>query len=220
MFPMGWIRRVVAVAMFGSVLACGQEDDAVSQMSEKLDSKSKAESEEQESGYEAARLRMVRSQLAAAGRDIEDPRVLAAMKKVPRHEFVPERMRRFAYSDSPLSIGHGQTISQPYIVAFMTEQLKPTPTDRVLEIGTGSGYQAAVLGELVKEVYSIEIVEPLAKQAKATLENQGYKNVHVRAGDGYKGWPEEAPFRCHHRHLRSPRTSPKHWSNNSRREAG
>ena len=116
------------------------------------------------------------------------------MGKVPRHEFVPERVRSQAYEDGPLPIGHGQTISQPYIVAFMTEQLDPKPTDRVLEIGTGSGYQAAVLAELVEEVYTIEIVEPLAQRAEADLKRLGYTNVNVRAGDGYKGWPEAAPF--------------------------
>jgi protein-L-isoaspartate(D-aspartate) O-methyltransferase len=142
----------------------------------------------------AARKRMVREQLSSPGRSITNSRVLAAMDKVPRHEFVPERLRALAYDDSPLPIGHGQTISQPYIVAFMTEKLEPRPTDKVLEIGTGSGYQAAVLAELVKEVYTIEIIEPLAKRAEADLKRLSYTNVHVRAGDGYKGWPEAAPF--------------------------
>lgn len=139
-----------------------------------------------------ARQRMVETQLKARG--ITDPRVLEAMAKVPRHEFMPEELRHRAYEDRPLPIGHGQTISQPYIVAFMTEQLDPEPGDRVLEIGTGSGYQAAVLAELVDQVYTIEIVEPLAETAAAALGKAGYGNVHVRAGDGYKGWPEEAPF--------------------------
>jgi protein-L-isoaspartate(D-aspartate) O-methyltransferase len=137
---------------------------------------------------------MVAEQLAAPGRDITNARVLAAMAKVPRHEFVPERGRPQAYEDHPLPIGHGQTISQPFIVAFMTEKLQPRPKDRVLEIGTGSGYQAAVLAELVAEVYTIEIIEDLARQAAADLKRLGYTNVHVRAGDGYKGWPEAAPF--------------------------
>jgi len=141
-----------------------------------------------------ARARMVQDQLASSGRDIRDPRVLEAMSRVPRHEFVPEGWRGEAYADHPLPIGHGQTISQPYIVAFMTEQLTPQPTDRILEIGTGSGYQAAVLAELVAEVYSIEIVEALAAQASRTLDRLGYRNVKVRAGDGYQGWPEHAPF--------------------------
>jgi protein-L-isoaspartate(D-aspartate) O-methyltransferase len=141
-----------------------------------------------------AREAMVREQLAAPGRDIRDPRVLDAMRRIPRHEFVPADLREMAYFDQPLPIGHGQTISQPYIVAFMSEALKPRAADRVLEIGTGSGYQAAVLAALVKEVYTIEIVEPLAKQATATLRRLGHKNVEVKAGDGYQGWAEHAPF--------------------------
>ena len=127
-------------------------------------------------------------------RGIVDARVLAAMRKVPRERFVPENLRDRSYGDHPLPIGYDQTISQPYIVAFMTEQLRPRAEDRVLEIGTGSGYQAAVLAELVKDVYSIEIIEPLARSAEATLAQLGYKNVHVKAGDGYQGWPEHAPF--------------------------
>ena len=127
-------------------------------------------------------------------RDIKSPRVLDAMRKVPRHEFVPESMRDEAYGDTPLPIGYGQTISQPYIVAYMSEALELEPSHRVLEIGTGSGYQAAILGELAKEVFSIEIVVPRASAARQTLARLGYKNVHVRAGNGYLGWPEEAPF--------------------------
>jgi protein-L-isoaspartate(D-aspartate) O-methyltransferase len=129
-----------------------------------------------------------------AARDIKDPAVLDAMRRVPRHEFVPEPLRGKAYADSPLPIGHDQTISQPYIVAYMTEALELDRSHRVLEIGTGSGYQAAVLGEIAKEVYSIEIIEPLADRARATLKQLGYANVHVRTGNGYLGWPEEAPF--------------------------
>lgn len=140
----------------------------------------------------AARERMVREQIEARG--VTDARVLAAMRAVPRHELVPEELRGSAYEDRPLPIGYGQTISQPYVVAFMTQALELEPGDRVLEVGTGSGYQAAVLGELAKEVYTIEIVEPLAERAAADLARLGYKNVHVRAGDGYRGWPEHAPF--------------------------
>lgn len=147
-----------------------------------------------ESGYGAARERMVREQLTGLGRSIRDPQVLAAMGRVPRHEFVPEAHRHQAYADYPLPIGHSQTISQPYVVAFMTEQLRPRPGERVLEIGTGSGYQAAILAELGAEVFSIEIVEPLARQAEAVLERLGYHNARVKAGDGYQGWPDEAPF--------------------------
>ena len=144
--------------------------------------------------FAAARKRMVEYQLKAPGRNITNARALSAMASVPRHEFVPAAQRSSAYADMPLPIGYGQTISQPYIVAFMTEQLDPKPTDRVLEIGTGSGYQAAVLSLLVSNVCSIEIVEPLARQAEVTLQRLGYKNVRVKVGDGYKGWPEFAPF--------------------------
>jgi protein-L-isoaspartate(D-aspartate) O-methyltransferase len=142
--------------------------------------------------FAAQRQRMVERQLKDRG--IKDERVLAAMGKVPREEFVPPESRDTSYEDGPLSIGYHQTISQPYIVAFMTEQLRLQPSDRVLEIGTGSGYQAAILAELVSEIYSVEIVEPLARAAEATLQRLGYKNVHVKIGDGYKGWPAAAPF--------------------------
>lgn len=135
---------------------------------------------------------MVDTQISARG--IKDPRVLEALRKVPRHEFVPTAEKLLAYSDNPLPIGHGQTISQPYIVALMTELLQIKPTDKVYEVGTGSGYQAAVLSELAQEVYTVEIVEPLYEQAKSRLEKLGYKNVHVRLEDGTKGWPEAGPF--------------------------
>ena len=141
---------------------------------------------------EAARERMVSRHLA--GRDIRDPSVLEAMGRVPRHLFVPPALRSRAYDDTPLPIGHGQTISQPYIVALMTQLVRPRPGDRALEVGTGSGYQAAVLARLVKEVFSVEIVEVLAREAEARLRELGYRNVTVRAGDGYGGWPERAPF--------------------------
>lgn len=144
--------------------------------------------------FAANRMRMVQEQLTGLGRDITNARVLAVMGKVPRHEFVPDDQRALAYEDRPLPIGYGQTISQPYIVALMTERLEPRLTDRVLEVGTGSGYQAAVLAELVREVYTIEIIEPLAKRAETDLKRLGYTNIFVRAGDGYQGWPEVAPF--------------------------
>jgi protein-L-isoaspartate(D-aspartate) O-methyltransferase len=128
------------------------------------------------------------------GRGILDPAVLRVMSAVPREKFVPKELSNSAYDDRPLPIGYGQTISQPFIVALMTEQLQPKKTHRVLEIGTGSGYQAAVLSDLVAEVYTIEIVRPLAQRAEEVLRELGYKNVYVRAGDGYKGWPEHAPF--------------------------
>ncbi|MBM3779808.1 MAG: protein-L-isoaspartate(D-aspartate) O-methyltransferase [Acidimicrobiia bacterium] len=140
----------------------------------------------------AAATTMVNTQIRARG--VLDEAVLDAMARVPRHLFVPPDLHARAYDDTPLPIGYGQTISQPYIVGYMTEALQLTGVDRVLEIGTGSGYQAAVLAELVPEVYSIEIVPELAAQASRVLEEAGYRNVQVKAGDGYQGWPEHAPF--------------------------
>jgi protein-L-isoaspartate(D-aspartate) O-methyltransferase len=128
------------------------------------------------------------------GRGVKDARVLAAMRKVPRERFVPAELASRAHDDTPLPIGRGQTISQPFIVAYMTETLGVEPQHKVLEVGTGSGYQAAVLGELAREVYTIEIVPELARRASRTLQELGYRNVHVREGDGYAGWPEHAPF--------------------------
>lgn len=145
-----------------------------------------------EINWEAARLRMVRMQLEA--RDITSRPVLDAMSRVPRHLFVPLEVRPFAYEDTPLPIGQSQSISQPYIVAYMTEALQTAPDQTVLEIGTGSGYQAAVLAELVHEVYTIEIIPELADRARKTLAETGYRNVYVRTGNGYLGWPEHAPF--------------------------
>ena len=169
------VRRVwqsLVIAAFAGT-ACGQKPTAPSE-------------------FAAHRQRMVEQQLKPRG--IKDERVLAAMAKVPREEFIPADQRSDAYDDGPLPIGYDQTISQPYIVAFMTEQLRLKSSDRLLEIGSGSGYQAAVLAELVADVYTIEIVEPLANTAQATLQRLGYNNVHLRVGDGYQGWPEEAPF--------------------------
>ena len=140
--------------------------------------------------YRAEREAMVITQIESRG--ISDPAVLRAMRETPRHEFVPERLRSYAYADHPLPIGYDQTISQPYIVAYMTEKLRLKPEHRVLEIGTGSGYQAAVLSPLVKEVFTIEIVPELASSAKKKLAR--FRNITVRHGDGYKGWPEKAPF--------------------------
>ncbi len=138
------------------------------------------------------REQMVETQLKS--RDIQNERVLEAMKKVPRHLFMPASVRQYAYIDSPVPIGQGQTISQPYIVGLMTQTVDPKPGDRALEVGTGSGYQAAVLGELVQEVYTIEIIPDLAEKAEKALAESGYDNVEVRQGDGYQGWPERAPF--------------------------
>lgn len=142
--------------------------------------------------FAAARAEMVVRQIAARG--VGDPRVLAAMAAVPRHEFIAADLRGLAYADRPLPIEHQQTISQPYIVALMTELARVGERARVLEVGTGSGYQAAVLAQMGADVYSIEIIEPLARSAAATLARLGYDRVHVRYGDGYRGWPEEAPF--------------------------
>lgn len=140
----------------------------------------------------AERLKMVEEQIRRRG--VTDARVLEAMRKVPRDRFVPPEIAARAYDDSPLPIGSGQTISQPYIVAYMADALEVGPDHRVLEIGTGSGYHAAVLGQLARTVYTIEIVPDLARRAAATLKSLGYSNVHVREGDGFAGWPEHAPF--------------------------
>jgi protein-L-isoaspartate(D-aspartate) O-methyltransferase len=174
-----WIKIVVGLPLVAVIGLMGCELDG----STATEPKAKAQEQRQQ---------MVATQIAARG--IKDPQVLAAMAEVPRHEFVPENRRVSAYSDFPLPIGHGQTISQPFIVAFMTEAADIDPDDRVLEIGTGSGYQAAVLAQIAKAVYSIEIVEPLAETAAANLKRLGYDNVTVKVGDGYEGWPEQAPF--------------------------
>jgi protein-L-isoaspartate(D-aspartate) O-methyltransferase len=142
--------------------------------------------------FKAMREKMVETQIKARG--VKNPRVLSALLKVERHRFVPEEYLNSSYSDQPLPIGEGQTISQPYIVALMTELLELKGEEKVLEIGTGSGYQAAILAELAKEVYTIEIIESLASMAKNRLSELGYQNTQVKAGDGYLGWPEAAPF--------------------------
>jgi protein-L-isoaspartate(D-aspartate) O-methyltransferase len=151
--------------------------------------------------YEPQRRRMVEDIAALAretgaetGRGVLSENVMTAMARVPRHEFVPEAVRRNAYDNRPLSIGQGQTISQPFIVALMTELMDVQPGDRVLEIGTGSGYQAAVLSQLAGTVYTVEIVEPLAREAGRRFERLGYRNIVAKTGDGYQGWPEHAPF--------------------------
>jgi len=170
-------RRWISSALVISSLACGA---------------GRTEPQSGARDWDAERRRMVDEQLRA--RDIRSARVLDAMLAVPRHLFVPEPQRADAYSDSPLPIGYDQTISQPYIVAFMTQALDISPGHRVLEIGTGSGYQAAVLGVLAKEVYTIEIVPPLAERARETLTALGHRNIQVRTGNGYLGWPEHAPY--------------------------
>ncbi|OHB36978.1 MAG: protein-L-isoaspartate O-methyltransferase [Planctomycetes bacterium GWA2_50_13] len=145
-----------------------------------------------EAVYERERTKMVEWQIKARG--VKDPRVLKAMQSVPRHLFIPEGLRQHSYEDTPVPIGSGQTISQPYIVAFMTELLDLDKNDTVLEVGTGSGYQAAVLAEIVKQVFTIEINEKLGLEAEERLKEMGYTNIDVRIGDGYNGLPDEAPF--------------------------
>lgn len=193
--------------LFGSLLVAGPACESSKNRAHSYDDESEEESSPSESGssasddrpeapgpeaYRRERLQMVEEQIA--GRDVEDPDVLEAMRTVPRHEYVLDRFESRAYDDTPLPIGHDQTISQPYIVAVMTEALEVEPDHRVLEIGTGSGYQAAILGELVDQLYTIEIVCELAERARKTLDRQGYDNVEVKCGDGYEGWPEHAPF--------------------------
>jgi len=148
--------------------------------------------DKEQADFYILRKKMIETQIEARG--IKDKRVLEAMLKVERHKFVPESQKPFAYEDGPLPIGYGQTISQPYIVALMTELLELKGKEKVLEIGTGSGYQAAILAELAKEVYTIEIIEELAQQAEKRLSDLGYKNIKVKVGDGYLGWPEFSPF--------------------------
>jgi protein-L-isoaspartate(D-aspartate) O-methyltransferase len=167
----------LSVVIFLFFIGCGQ------QQTQNINS---------EKMYEKMRLAMVQDQIERRG--IHDEKVLQAMRMVPRHKFVPDYLRKYAYADEPLPIGEDQTISQPYIVAYMTEKLEIEADDKVLEIGTGSGYQAAVLAELTDSVFTIEIVDVLARRADKTLKDLGYKNIFVKSGDGYKGWPEHAPF--------------------------
>jgi protein-L-isoaspartate(D-aspartate) O-methyltransferase len=169
--PNGMLMRFLALAIT-AIIACGADVDG-------------------DSNYQKQRARMVADQIAARG--VQDPAVLEAMRIVPRHAFIPNKWQNEAYDDHPLPIGYDQTISQPYIVAYMTEALKAQKGHKILEIGTGSGYQAAVLAQMGTRVYSIEIVEPLGTMARKTLKQLGY-DVQIRIGDGYAGWPEEAPF--------------------------
>jgi protein-L-isoaspartate(D-aspartate) O-methyltransferase len=198
------------LAVYGATpagIAAAEEDRPAASEDEEV-SESKSADAEQGEGWQPPeppgaaerveeRHRMARRQVASvsAGRDaVDDPKVLEAMRTAPRHAFVPPRQRPRAYRDGPLPIGHGQTISQPYIVAKMTELLRLTPESKVLEIGTGSGYQAAVLGQLTPHVYTIEMLEPLAQRADRALQQQGYDHVEHRQGDGYFGWEKAAPF--------------------------
>jgi len=168
--------RYLLMSLFLLISLCGQNREARSQ----------------EMNYKQLRHQMVKEQIAARG--INEKAVIKAMQRVERHLFVPNQFRHLAYSDSPLPIGFGQTISQPYIVGIMTQLLDINSKSKVLEIGTGSGYQAAILGEICKEVYSIEIVEGLALKAKSTIESLNYNNLELKWGDGYKGWEEHAPY--------------------------
>ena len=189
------LRLVVVIIVCAIPTSCGGNPDtgilqtAPERETDPVDKLGPHDDNEQ---HRQRRTQMVEQQLAA--RDIVDQRVLDAMNRVARHQFVAKSSQSTAYVDSPLPIGHGQTISQPYIVALMTQLVQPTRQAKALDIGTGSGYQAAVLAELVEDVYSIEILEPLAEEARTRLDSLGYNNIHVRYGDGYRGWPEEAPF--------------------------
>jgi protein-L-isoaspartate(D-aspartate) O-methyltransferase len=174
--PLAFI--VIAVGVLGIVFGCGNGNQTMDLPNEH--------------SRQGERDWMVDTQIVGGG--ITDPRVVAAMRQVPRHRFIPDYESEDAYGDFPLPIGHAQTISQPYIVAYMTEALKLQPGEKVLEIGTGSGYQAAILAELGVQVFTIEIVKPLAQYARDNLSKVGYDHVLVRAGDGYQGWPEERPF--------------------------
>lgn len=176
----GVLSIIASVSLvFAASISCGSEDHI-------------AKTDTSNDRYASLRENMVVYQIE--GRGVRNARVLAAMRKVPRHLFVPESERSEAYTDHPLPIGHEQTISQPYIVAIMSELLNLDPGAKVLEIGTGSGYQAAVLAELAANVYTIEIIPELARQAERTLREMGYRNIEVRCGDGFEGWPEQAPF--------------------------
>ena len=188
-----WVAPNFALVLAILTMSCTQSSQQ-SQLDRELDrsdSNPKSSSSE-DVGYVKARNRMVKTQLA--DRDIVNQRVLDCMRRVPRHQFVPINQQPFAYGDSPLPIGKRQTISQPYIVALMTQLVDPQPHHKALDIGTGSGYQAAVLAELVESVHSIEIVESLANEARDRLKKMEYNNITVRHGDGYNGWESEAPF--------------------------
>ena len=188
----GWTFALLAVFLVAPfVYGAGGEEEAESRGGG-VEAHETAQDDATPAPRADERGRMVERHIAGAG--VEDSAVLDAMRSVPRHEFVPTPHEDQAYANRPLPIGHGQTISQPYIVAYMTEVLDPDSEDIVLEVGTGSGYQAAVLAEIVDEVYTIEIIEPLAQTGRERLERLGYDNAHVRQGDGYFGWPEHAPF--------------------------
>lgn len=191
----GWLKRILGVLLillfagltFYIVAYYGQPPKAKESVPEESPAQEELENKYREEGE-----MMVEYQLK--GRDITDPKVLEVMSQIPRHQFVPEEYKDQAYEDHPLPIGEGQTISQPYIVALMTQNLELQGDEKVLEIGTGSGYQAAILSKLVQEVYTVEIIKSLGVKAKDRLERLGYDNVVVQVADGYYGWPEHAPF--------------------------
>lgn len=174
-----YFGRLIACAALVSCLAASGQDE-------------KARSKDADDPFATARARMVQRHLAERG--IKNERVLEAFRTVPRHLFIPPESRRLAYEDDSIPIGKGQTITPTYDVAFMTEVLDPKPTDRVFEVGTGSGYQASILSRLVKDVYSVEIHKELGERAAKVIKSLGYDNIHTKVGDGYAGWPEHAPF--------------------------
>jgi protein-L-isoaspartate(D-aspartate) O-methyltransferase len=185
-------RRLIAFALLILAFPIYHGGFSTTLLQPEMSKPEKQPSPDEERELARLRQRMVRLQLQ--GRDITDARVLEAMLNVPRHLFISPDLRAHAYSDGALPIRHGQTISQPYIVAFMTQLLELKGSERVLEIGTGSGYQAAVLAEIVRQVYTIEIVPELGREAESVLKKLGYRNIEFRIGDGYDGWPEQAPF--------------------------
>jgi protein-L-isoaspartate(D-aspartate) O-methyltransferase len=184
--PEKMLRFLAVLTLVSTLVACGSMTDPP------RNAQPEPRATRDSADLEALRALMVSSQIRARG--IENGAVLDAMRRVPRHRFVPPALAGQAYDDTPLPIGHNQTISQPYIVAYMSDILRVSPDHKVLEIGTGSGYQAAILAELAREVYTIEIVGALAESARAVLADLGYQHVQVRYGDGYEGWPEHAPF--------------------------
>ena len=187
-----WILRTVVPSGEVPDGLVKSRDDTL--LADRPQSVASGESGEVHDHFTKLRFDMVQEQLRARGRDIHDERVLRAMQRVPRHKFVSDDYRELAYMDRPLPIGKGQTISQPYIVALMTQLVQPKPNSKALDVGTGSGYQAAVLAELVDHVYTIEIVPALAAEARDRLDRLQYRNVTIRDGDGYRGWAEEVPF--------------------------
>jgi protein-L-isoaspartate(D-aspartate) O-methyltransferase len=189
--------KAIQIAVGILILLCSSQSSVLSQSSEKTQPSKILDTDWTQprfSEFRQDRERMVKTQMVRRRPEVRDDRVLEAMRHVPRHLFIPRALRNFAHADQPLPIGHGQTISQPYIVALMTEALKMKPDGKILEIGTGSGYQAAVLNEMTSKVFTMEIISALGTEAQERLQKLGYRTVKVRIGDGYFGWPDEAPF--------------------------